>query len=374
MRYLTAGDSHGPGLVVIVDGVPAGIPLVPAHIEQDLDRRRVGYGRSGRMAAETEEVQVWGGLYQGLTTGAPLGILIPNRVGARVAGPEVYRIPRPGHADLAGFLKYSPPDLQPVQERASARETAARCAAGAVARRLLEEMGVRVFSLVTGIGSAGGDGRPGQEVEDAVSGREVDWDDLAARAEASPLRCPWEDRARAMREEIDRAMSAGDTLGGTFVVVATGVPAGLGSYVQADRRLDGRLAAAVMSIPAIKGVEVGMGFALATLAGSHAHDPILPGLGRAGNRAGGLEGGVTNGQPLLVRAAMKPIPTLPGGLPSVDLVTGQEAQAPAQRADVCAVPAAAVVAEAAVAWELARAVLERYGGDRVGDIRAGLGR
>ena len=369
MRYLTAGDSHGPGLVVIVDGVPAGVPLAPVHIERDLARRRAGYGRSERMAAETEEVQVWGGLYAGMTTGAPLGILIPNRVGAGVAGPEAYRIPRPGHADLAGFLKYSPPDLCPVQERASARETAARCAAGAVARRLLEELGVTVFSLVTSIGTvsrAAG--------EEAFFAGDVDWEDLAARAEASPLRCPWEDLAGAMREEIERAAAAGDSLGGTFVVVATGVPAGLGSFVQADRRLDGRLAAAVMSIPAVKGVEVGLGFALAALSGSRAHDPILPGFRRGSNRAGGLEGGVTNGQPVLVRAAMKPIPTLARGLPSVDLFTGKEVRAPAQRADVCAVPAAAVVAEAAVAWELACAVLERFGGDRLADIKAALGR
>lgn len=367
MRYLTAGDSHGPGLVVIVDGVPAGVPLEPAFIERELARRRAGYGRSERMAAEREEVQVWGGLYRGLTTGAPLGILIPNRVGPRVAGPEAYRIPRPGHADLAGFQKYSPPDLCPVQERASARETAARCAAGAVARRLLEEVGVHVFSVVTGIGTVTVE-VPRRE------GTDPDWGDLASRAEASPVRCPWPEAASLMQEQIARARAEGDTLGGTFLVVATGLPTGLGSYTQADRRLDGRLAGAVMSIPAIKGVEVGLGFAAASLPGSRVHDPILPGLARPTNHAGGLEGGVTNGQPLLVRAAMKPIPTLPGGLPSVDLVSGEVTRAPAQRADVCAVPAAAVVAEAAVAWELARALLERYGGDRLQDIRAGMGR
>ncbi|MEW6547471.1 MAG: chorismate synthase [Bacillota bacterium] len=382
MRYLTAGDSHGPGLVVIVDGVPAGVPLEPAHIERDLARRRAGYGRSGRMSQETEKVQIWGGLYRGVTTGAPLGIIIPNRVGPRVAGPEVYRIPRPGHADLAGFLKYSPPDLFPVQERASARETSARCAAGAVARRLLEEVGVRVFSLVTSIGAVTAPGVGANELAedlpaggpDLTAGGQVGWDDLAARAEASPVRCPWEGASSAMQEEIARAARAGDTLGGTFVVVATGVPPGLGTYAQRDRRLDGRLAAAVMSVPAIKGVEIGLGFAGASLPGSRAHDSILPGFVRPTNRAGGLEGGVTTGQPLLLRAAMKPIPTLPGGLPSVDLVTGEATRAPAQRADVCAVPAAAVVAEAAVAWELARALLERYGGDRLQDIKAGMGR
>lgn len=382
MRYLTAGDSHGPGLVVIVDGVPAGIPLEPAHIGRDLARRRAGYGRSRRMSGETDEVEIWGGLHRGLTTGAPLGILIRNRVGRSIGGPEVYRIPRPGHADLAGFQKYSLPDLEPVQERASARETAARCAAGAVARRLLEEVGVRVFSLVTGIGSVTvcppvGGGREGGDVSPYARLFEepgADWADLEARAESSPLRCPWEEAAAAMRAEMDRAAEARDTLGGTFLVVATGVPPGLGSYTQGDRRLDGRLAAAVMSIPAVKAVEVGLGFAAAFRPGSRVHDPILPGLVRPSNRAGGLEGGVTTGQPLLVHAAMKPIPTLPDGLPSVDLVTGEPVRAPAQRADLCAVPAAAVVAEAAVAWELARALLERFGGDRLADIKAGLKR
>lgn len=367
MRYLSAGDSHGPGLVVVVDGVPAGVPLDPSFIARQLARRRAGYGRSPRMEAETDEVQVWGGLDRGFTTGAPLGILIPNRAGPGAGDPLAYRVPRPGHADLTGFLKYSPPDLRPVQERASARETAARCAAGAVARRLLEEVGVRVLSLVTGIG--------GVTVEVPLEGSGgPDWEDLARRAEDDPVRCPWPEASARMRELVARARREGDTLGGTFLVVATGVPPGLGSYVQADRRLDGRLARALMSVPAVKGVEVGLGFAAALRPGSEAHDPILPGLDRSGNRAGGLEGGVTNGQPVVLRAAMKPLPTLARGLPSVDLETGEPLPAPAQRSDVCAVPAAAVVGEAVVAWELARALLERYGGDRLADIRAGMAR
>lgn len=355
-------------MVVIVEGIPAGVPLGPEDISRQLARRRAGFGRSERMRQEDEQVSVWGGLHAGLTTGAPLGILIPNRAPAKVAGPEAYLVPRPGHADLAGFLKYSPPDLRPVQERASARETAGRCAAGAVARRLLEEVGVEVFSLVENIG-----GVTAPEARELPEAAGSVWPELRGRAEASPVRCPWP-AGEEMVRAIARAAAAGETLGGVFWVVATGVPAGLGSFVQADRRLDGRLAGAVSSIPGIKGVEVGLGFGLASRPGSAAHDPILPGFRRPSDRAGGLEGGVTNGQPLLLRAAMKPIPTLPRGLPSVNLETGEPVVAPAQRADVCAVPAAAVVAEAAVAWELARALAERFGGDRLADIRAGLAR
>lgn len=372
MRYLTAGDSHGPGLVTIVDGVPAGIPLSAADIEEQLKRRRRGVGRSPRMQAEDEKVSIWGGLYQGRTTGAPLGILIPNRAAPRVEE-GAYQVPRPGHADLAGFCKYALPDLMPVQERASARETAARCAAGTVARRLLEEVGVQVFSLVTAIGevvAAEGDALPDCDPAELAE----KWTQWYAEAERSPVRCPWPEVGAAMEKAVREAAGAGETLGGVFWVVALGVPVGLGSCMQGDRRLDGRLAGAVASIPGIKGVEIGLGFGAARRRGSAAHDHILAGFHRPSDRAGGLEGGMTNGQPLLIRAAMKPIPTLLQGLPSLHLQTGEVTRAPAQRADICAVPAAGVVGEAVVAWELACALVERFGGDRVTDIKAGLGR
>lgn len=376
-RVTTAGESHGPGLVAIVEGVPAGLPLAPEVIDRELRRRQGGYGRGGRMRIEQDRVEIVGGVRFGETTGAPLALWIANRDWENwreamdsVAPPPgddarrpVYQ-PRPGHADLVGVLKYDRRDARDVLERASARETAARVAAGAVAKALLGRLGIRIGSHVVRLGG--------------VAARPPDpWpEDLAAAADRSPVRCLDPDAEAAMIEAIDRAKSAGDTLGGVFEVVATGVPVGLGSYVGWDRRLDARLAAALMSIPAIKGVEIGLGFAAADRPGSQVHDPIVvdaehrraAGFGRASNRAGGLEGGVTTGQPLVVRAAMKPIATLMTPLPTVDLRTGEVAYAVRERSDVCAVPAAGVVGEAMVAWVLAEAVLDKFGGDSVAEL------
>jgi chorismate synthase len=374
LRFLTAGESHGPTLVVIVDGVPAGLALDVARLDAALKRRQGGYGRGRRMAIESDAARVVGGVRRGITTGAPIAIEIANRdwvnwqktmhaepelpaeaTGAQ-RGPVVR--PRPGHADLAGALKYEHDDIRDVLERASARETAARVAAGGVAQQILEAVGTRVTSHVTAIGDVA-----------LPAGRVVTFAEAASLAADAALRCV--DRAieAAMMARIDQAKADGDTLGGTFEVIAAGVPVGLGSYVQWDRKLDGRLAQAVMSIPAIKGVGIGLGAESAARPGSQVHDEILPpahaGAGpvRPTNRAGGLEGGVTNGEDLRVVGHMKPIATLMQPLRSIDLTTLVPAPAAIERSDVCAVPAAAVVAEAMVALVLADALLERFGGD-----------
>ncbi|MEO8287407.1 MAG: chorismate synthase [Chloroflexota bacterium] len=364
-RFLTGGESHGPCVMVIVEGYPAGLPLPVDEINRDLARRQGGYGRSGRQRIEHDEVQFLGGVEDGVTTGGPLVMQVTNRDYANFIKKEHPRLtsPRPGHADLAGAIKYRLDDMRTVLERSSARETAARVAAGAVARQLLSHFGIKVGSVITEIGGAvaqGIDFLSPETMEEAT--------------EASPVRCPDSDATEAMKARIDNARRTGDTLGGVFVVWATGLPVGLGSYVHWDRRLDGQLAQAVMSIQAIKGVEIGEAFENARMKGRDVHDQIYVGengssLERRSNRAGGLEGGVTNGEPLLVRAAMKPISTTINPLQTVDVTTGEATTTQYQRSDFCAVPAAGVVGEAMVAWVLANALHEKLGGDSLSEMQ-----
>jgi chorismate synthase len=385
LRFLTAGESHGPCLTAIVEGLPAGLPVDVTTIDRELARRQVGYGRGGRMKIERDKVEVLGGVIGGKTTGAPISLRIENRDWAnwreRWAADDLPRlsVPRPGHADYAGMVKYGLDDARPILERASARETAARVAVGALAKLLLAEFDVAVGSVVAEIGGV------------AARIPDLGWPELWALAEASDVRCPDAAAAAKMHEAIDAAREAGDSLGGVFVVAATGVPVGLGSHVQWDRRLDARLAQAVMSIQAIKGVEIGPAFENARRSGTQVHDEIeqvgkfasvqvhepanlqtcklATCVTRASNRAGGIEGGMTNGEPVVVRAAMKPIPTTVTPLRSVDLATGQEAATQYQRSDVCAVPAASVVGEAMVAWVLADALAEKMGGDSLNEMQ-----
>lgn len=356
LRFLTAGESHGPGLVAIVEGLPAGLKIGTEDIDRELSRRQGGYGRGARQTIERDQVRFLAGWVNGMTIGAPLAMLIPNRDWENWRDREIppWTRPRPGHADLAGAIKYGLNDLRLVAERASARETAARVAVGAVAKALLAAVGVEIGSYVEAIG----------EVRAELT--KMPLSQRVALARHSDVACPDEEAARRMRDRIDEARSAGDSLGGLFVVVALGVPVGLGSYAHWDRRLDGRLAQAVMSIPAVKGVEIGPAFENAALPGTQVHDQLYPGKPRPRrltNRAGGIEGGVSNGEPILVRAAMKPIPTTVTPLATVDLATGEATSTQYQRSDVCAVPAAAIVGEAMVAWVLADALLERFGGD-----------
>ncbi len=372
---MTAGESHGPELVAVVEGIPAGLPLLAADVDADLARRQRGYGRGGRMRIETDRVRFSGGVRGGETLGSPIALAIPNldhaswtgRMGAEPfeEPPEALTRPRPGHADLAGGLKYDRHDLRDILERASARETAARVAVGAVCRKLLAALGIEVFAHVTAIGQVTTDlgDRALDEVRDA--------------ARASDLSCADPMAEQAMRAAILEASHAGDTLGGTFEVVATGAPPGLGSHVQWDRRLDGRLAQALMSIQAIKGVEIGLGFEAASRRGSEVHDAIAfdaaaSAFTRPTNRAGGLEGGLTNGMPIVCRAAMKPIATLRRALPSADVVTKLPFEAAFERSDVCAVPAASVVGEAMVLVTVADALIEKLGGDSLGELRRAL--
>jgi chorismate synthase len=377
LRFLTAGESHGRGLVAIIEGMPAGLSLNFDHITQDLRRRQGGYGRGQRMAIESDRAEILAGVRRGSTTGAPIALLIPNKdwknwqrtmhveheTPAEATGANRAPVvrPRPGHADLSGGLKYEHEDLRDVLERASARETAARVAIGAIARQLLRAVGIEVAAHVTGIGEVA-------LAPDTV----VTFATACAIPVDSPLSCSDPALEAAMIAAIDRAREAGDTLGGSFEVIASGVPAGLGSHVQWDRKLDGRLAQALMSIPAIKAVGIGLGADVARRPGSRVHDEIIArtpldgaaiALARPTNRAGGLEGGVTNGEEVRATACMKPISTLMKPLRSVDLTTLEEAPAAIERSDVCAVPAAAVVGEAVVCWVLAEALIERFGGD-----------
>jgi chorismate synthase len=366
-RFLTAGESHGKALTVIIEGVPAGLPLSEDYIARDLRRRQGGYGRSQRQQLEEDRAEILSGVRHGLTLGSPISLVIRNRDWENwqdVMAVEPQAEPtkkltrlRPGHADLAGAMKYGQDDVRPILERASARETAARVAVGAVARRFLETFGIAVRSHTLSIG----------DVSACVEG-EPDW----AAVEASTVRCADPAASERMVQAIDAAREAGDALGGVFEMWATGVPIGLGSHVHWDRKLDGQLAQAVMSIHAVKGVEIGGGFALAGLPGSQAHDIILPAeqwgkrpWRRASNHAGGLEGGITNGEPVIVRAALKPISTLAKPLPSADLLTGEAIQAHYERSDICVVPAAGVIGEAMVAIVLAEAMLEKFGGDHI---------
>jgi len=381
LTFRTAGESHGRGLVALMEGVPAGLDLqIQRDVDPDLWRRQQGYGRGRRMKIESDRAEILSGVRLGETLGSPLALLIWNRDWANwekamaheapdpQENPKALRpmyLPRPGHADLVGVLKYDRRDTRDILERASARETAPRVACGAVAKRLLSHFGISVGSHVLSIGDV-----------DATVQEELP-DDLNREADASPVRTLDPDAGERMMTAIDRAKEEGDTLGGVFEVVARGVPVGLGSHVSWDRKLDGRLGQALMSIQAVKGVEVGPAFRGALRPGSRVHDPIVPaperprtgGLGRKTNRAGGVEGGVTTGEDLVVRGAMKPISTLLKPLPSVDLRDGSVASAAVERSDVCAVPAAAVVGEAMVALVLADAFLEKFGGDSMTEIR-----
>jgi len=380
LRYLTAGESHGQALVAILEGMPAGVPVTTAVIAAELARRRLGYGRGARMRFEQDRLEVLGGLRHGRTIGSPVAVLIGNTEWPKwtevmapdpVADPEAAATgrgvpltrPRPGHADLAGMQKYGFSEARPVLERASARETAARVALAAVARCLLAEVGVCVLSHVVRLGPV--------EADPAALPAPGD----AARVDASEVRCLDPAAAARMTAAVDEAKAAGDTLGGVFEVVAHGLPPGLGSYVHWDRKLDARLAAVLMSVQAIKGVEVGDGFATAGRPGSAAHDEIVPGPGRPlrrTGRSGGVEGGMSTGETLRLRAAMKPLSTLVRALDTVDVTTGEPARAVVQRSDVTAVPAAAVVGEAVVALVLADALLEKTGGDSLDEVRRNL--
>ncbi|HTJ80524.1 MAG TPA: chorismate synthase [Polyangiaceae bacterium] len=374
LRWLTAGESHGPELVVIIEGIPAGLAIERARIDHELARRQRGYGRGGRMKIETDRAEIVSGVRGGETIGGPIALRIANKDFASWQGrmgadpfpspPEPLTRPRPGHADLAGGLKYDRRDLRDVLERASARETAARTAAGAVARMLLEAVAIRVGAHVLSIG----------DVTAAPHGTD---DEILSRAAASEMACADPAAEEAMRAAILAASHDGDTLGGTFEVIAVGVPPGLGSHVQWDRKLDGRLAQALMSIPAIKGVEIGLGFEAARRRGSTVHDPIELNAAsrryvRPTNGAGGLEGGISNGMPIVCRAAMKPISTLRRALPSVDMATRAPVEAAFERSDVCAVPAASVVGEAMVLLTLADALLEKLGGDAMTEVKRNL--
>jgi chorismate synthase len=373
-RFLTAGESHGEALTAVVDGVPAGLPLSPADIDADLARRQKGYGRGGRMKIERDRVHIFSGVRWGKTLGSPIALQIVNRdwenwqatmgVETPVAGTaqkEVTR-PRPGHADLAGAMKYGHRDIRNVLERSSARETTARVAVAGIAKRLLAEFDITILSHVTEIGGV----RVSPDLVPA-------WDEVRTRVEASEVRCADPVAEAEIIAAIDAAKAKGDTLGGVFEVVALGCPVGLGSYVQWDRRLDGKLAQAFCSIQAIKACEFGLGMETARRPGSRVHDEILLGTGggfsRTTNNAGGLEGGVTNGQPVVVRAAMKPLSTLRTPLRSVDLATREPVEAVVERSDVCAVPAAGIVGEAMMAIVLADVFLEKFGGDSVDEIR-----
>lgn len=378
MRYMTAGESHGPALTAIVDGVPAGLKISEEQINSDLARRQSGYGRGGRQLIERDTVAITSGVRFGRTIGSPITLVVANQdwenwtdrmaVFGEAPSALVREVtPRPGHADLVGALKTNTDDCRNILERASARETAARVAAAGVAREFLADLGVEVFSYVTSIGSVSLE-------EDEPLLMAPDYKPLDI--ELSEVRCPDEATTDAMKAEIDAAREAGESLGGTFRVVATGLLPGVGGYATHEERLTARIGAALFSIPAIKGVEFGLGFEAAARRGSLVHDPITntrkDGFMRSSNNAGGLEGGMTTGMPLIVTAAMKPIPTLMTPLSTVNLDTLEVEEASKERSDVCAVPACAVVAEAEVAFALAQAYLEKFGHENMADIKAAV--
>ncbi|ACK94493.1 chorismate synthase [Bacillus thuringiensis] len=380
MRYITAGESHGPQLTTIIEGVPAGLSLVADDINEELARRQKGYGRGRRMQIETDQVQILSGVRHGETLGSPIALVVENRDFAhwiKVMGAEPLTKqeekemkrkvtkPRPGHADLNGAIKYGHRDMRNVLERSSARETTVRVAAGAVAKKVLAELGIEVAGHVIEIGG--------------VQAKEVTYssiEELKSITEASPVRCLDDEAGNQMMKAIDDAKANGDSIGGIVEVIVEGMPIGVGSYVHYDRKLDAKLAAAIMSINAFKGVEIGIGFEAAHRPGSEVHDEILwneeHGYTKRTNNAGGLEGGMTTGMPIVVRGVMKPIPTLYKPLQSVDIDTKEPFTASIERSDSCAVPAASVVAEAVVAWELATALIEQFGLDRMELIRENI--
>jgi len=367
LRYLTAGESHGKGLVTIVDGLPAGLHVSSDELATELARRRKGHGRGARMRIEKDRLEILAGVRYGVTTGAPVAVTIGNTEWGRweaVLSAELREpakpvtTPRPGHADLAGMMRHGTHDVRDVLERASARETAARTVAGYLARSLLSAAGIEIISHVVSIG-------------DITTSEILPTPDDRPRLDESPVRALDEDAARKMIQRIDEAHEERDTLGGVFEVLAYGLPAGVGTYAQWDRRLDGLLAQALMSVPGVKGVEVGNGFAQARSRGSAAHDEIEVGYSRTSNRAGGVEGGMSNGEPIRVRGAMKPLSTLMRALRSVDVLTGEPAEALRERSDVCAVAPAAVVGEQMVAFVLAQQTLEQFGGATLEDYQRG---
>lgn len=381
LRYLTSGESHGRALTGILDGIPAGLSLLPNDIDRELKRRQGGYGRGGRMNIESDHADILSGVRKGKTIGAPISILIENRdwqnwqhimnvesrAGKMISSdPRSVPVsrPRPGHADLAGAIKYDQDDIRNILERSSARETAMRVALGAMAKKLLAEFGISIGSFVLRIGNA-------QISKLKVQHSEEELGSLFKRAEESPVRCPDASASKRMVSLIDRAVKEGDSLGGIFEVFAVGVPVGLGSHVQWDRKLDGRLSQSVISIQAIKAVAIGLGFEAAGRFGSEVMDEIFyrkSGFYRKTNNAGGIEGGMSNGMPIIISAAMKPIPTLRKPLMSVDIKTKKPFKAAYERSDTCAVPAAAVVAEAMTALVIADAFLEKFGGDSMKEV------
>lgn len=395
LRYLTSGESHGQALVCILEGVPSNLSLSADDINRDLSRRQKGFGRGGRMKIEADRVNMLSGVRMGRTLGSPVSLLIENRdwpnwqevmrpekpVGARcnvsLQKAEPVTRPRPGHADLSGALKYDHQDIRNVLERSSARETAARVAAGAVARKFLSEFKIEIVSYVTEIGGTGLQNREHRTV--LTDSRQVY--SMFNKAEASQVRCPDKKTEEEIIRKIKAAIKKGDTLGGVFEVVVLGVPAGLGSYTQWDRKLEANLSCAIMGIQAIKGVEIGLGFEMARKPGSRVMDeiyyrrgmahqtPPAGGFYRKTNNAGGIEGGMSNGMPLIIRAAMKPIPTLKSPLASVDIITKKKFRAAYERSDVCAVPAASVIGEAVTALVIADSFLDKFGGDSMEEIR-----
>lgn len=372
LRYLTAGESHGPQLTTIIEGVPAGLTLLAEHINEDLARRQKGYGRGRRMQIEKDEVKILSGVRHGKTLGSPITLVVENRdwkhwtniMGIEPPADDTEEVkrkvtrPRPGHADLNGAIKYGHRDMRNVLERSSARETTVRVAAGAVAKRILAELGIRIASHVVEIG--------GVKAEHTAY---TSLEELQQVTEQSPVRCFDAEAEKKMMAAIDEAKEKGDSIGGIVEVIVEGVPVGVGSYVHYDRKLDAKIAAAIVSINAFKGVEFGIGFEAARRFGSEVHDEIIwseeTGYTRKTNRLGGFEGGMTTGMPIVVRGVMKPIPTLYKPLMSVDIETKEPFAASIERSDSCAVPAASVVAEAVVAWEIANAIVEQFGQDRI---------
>ena len=362
LRFLTAGESHGPSLTAILDGMPAGLPLTPEVIDRELARRQKGYGSGGRMKIEKDSVQILGGVMAGETTGAPIALLVENADHVKWKGKAVEPMtaPRPGHADLTGAVKFGYKDLRPALERASARETTMRVAVGAVCKHFLNQFNIVVGGYVTSIG----------EVQADFG--DMPYEERFLRAEESDVRCPIESSANQMRAEIEKTIHGRNTIGGILEIVALNLPVGLGSFMQWDKRLEAKLAMAVMSVQAMKGVEVGDAFANARMPGTQAHDPISlqhASLHRSTNRAGGTEGGVSNGQPIVIRAAMKPIATTLTPQQTVDLASGTESPTKYERSDFCPVPRAVPILEAMVAFVLADALLEKLGGDSMNEVK-----